>query len=441
MNVLRRFGKAPRLASRVLRCRLATTACTLTLACSSTVPPVVEPGSSPEPAPSAAALPLPEPMPVLADGECQRASTAVKAELALAADVWFTVSCVVDALMREQRLERVEAFLADVHQFEVQTDWWLDVEPKVAREAGVAVSDSLEGSVAPPDSGEAVTLYASPAARSRNPALRRVDSKTLGAGGYRGLCLPWQRKPEVGGHYQVTKLAVAAVRKAKFSITQKAEDLMADAAQDPDLFAWNSMPAHGQTADQNGLPSETARVAEDNWRQWIAGWVAEAGRRCSSGAPDSQSQGVYLLGYALHAVEDVASHRGRTNPEHAYNAAAEQNPDKVIGVDALAVEMASSVLLEALNGQARACVAPLRSLQRGLLVFPEKIRNFGFVWDGTPAGLLEYQKSSEDFAPHKEKAEARVRWFGPVGDWPKGSTCQADESCQGVLERLTNALH
>jgi hypothetical protein len=148
-----------------------------------------------------------------------------------------------------------------------------------------------------------------------------------------------------------------------------------------------------------------------------------------------------LVGYASHAIEDVASHRGRTNPEHAFNSLFEENPDKVEGIDSLSVEMTANVLQVALESVARACTMRLQSAKVGALLFPEKMLAFGFSWQGNPVELTSYELSAVAFAPHKNDGDpARVRWFGPVGAWSRGTLCADVPECKRLQDSLANAL-
>jgi hypothetical protein len=388
------------------------------------------PTPSPQQANVSKVFPFPVPMRPMETPECRDSIARVRAGLALEQDVWRSVSCIVDSYTRSGDAERVEVFLQEVRDFEVKTDRWIDVERKDAEAAGLSVPQEL---------GEYVTIYVTNEVRATKPSLQTINTKTLGAGSFRGLCLPWRRKPGVGGHYEATKQTVARLRK-KYSVTRKAEDIMADASQDPDFFAWTEMAAHGQTEDRDGFPSETAEAAESKWREWVVKWFTEAGKRCKSNTLGAQRQGIYLLGYAIHAVQDVAAHRGRTNPEHAYNAKFETNPDKVPGVDALAAEMAALALEGALKGRANACVVPLHSITEGVFLWSQKINELGFVWDGTPSALLAYQETAPAFGAKMGEPGARIRWFGGDHGWPAGTSCKDEPKCSSLIARLVDAL-
>lgn len=277
-------------------------------------------------------FPWPQSLPE-ATPKCAQLEKDVRAGLALEEDVWATVTCVVDRLVVSQRVAEVEAYLEQVRSFETSTTLLVDVPRTAAVAAGLKV---------PPAAGEMVRIYATANQLRAHSSLSSLRTPIFNPGGYRGLCMPWRRRPGFPGHYEVTKQAISGLRNRGVAISSSAEALLADASQDPDIFEWKEMAAHGQTADANGLAGESIAHAEERWRTWIVAWLKEAGKRCSDVRTDRQVQGLYLIGYASHAIEDVASHRGRTNPEHAYNSLFEENPDKVEGIDALAAEMTAS---------------------------------------------------------------------------------------------------
>jgi len=377
-------------------------------------------------------FPWPAQLAAASEGQCSKIESNVRAGLAYEGEVWLAVTCVVDRLVTTGRAQEVDGFLTAVRRFESGTQSFITVTPEQARAAGFVLAD-------PPP--KEVTLYVSNEQRAKHDSLKSIQAPTLGSGSFRGLCLPWRRKQGVGGHYEVTEQAIHRVRAAGIPVTPAAAAVLADASQDVDSFEWNQMAAHGQTADAGGLPSESEEAAKQHWHDWIKGRIAEAGKRCAADQDDVRLQGVYLLGYAIHAVEDVASHRGRTNPEHAYNALLEANPDNEQGIDKLATELAGDVLIGALRGKASACLPILGTLSKGFLLFPEKMSAFQFGWQGNPVELVKYEVSVADFMPHKDKPQARTRWFGPVGSWAPNSTCKLNPGCMAVEAIALDAVH
>jgi hypothetical protein len=376
-------------------------------------------------------FPWPNALPAASTPRCIALENRVRDGLALEDDVWSAVTCVVDRLVTNKRASDVEKYLSEVRYFERTTTLFVVATHSQAAAAGVDLPPAAKGDV---------TLYATPAARAHHPSLASLDTPTLGSGSYRGLCMPWRRKPGFPGHYEVTRRVISAVRAKGIAVTDACEDLMSDASQDVDLFEWKEMAAHGQTADDSGLPSQPVDAAVGRWRDWIEKYTTKAGALCAAPGNPAQLNGIYLLGYSVHAIEDAASHRGRTNPEHAYNSLFESNPDKVAGVDDLATEMATDVLVASLQGKAKACAGLLGTLQPHVFSFPEKMVRFGFSWEGNPVELLDYEISAHAFAPHVNEPVSRVRWFGPQGDWPQRTSCEADAGCSGIEKSALDAV-
>lgn len=291
-----------------------------------------------------ALFPWPDGLSAASTPRCIALEKQVRDGLALEDDVWSAVTCVVDRLVANHRESDVEKYLSEVRYFESTTMLFVVATRAQAADAGINLPPAAKGDV---------TLYATPAARAPHPSLAALRTPTLGSGSYRGLCMPWRRKPGFPGHYEVTRRVASALRTRGFVVTDACQELLSDASQDVDLFEWNEMAAHGQTADDKGLPSQSADSAIKRWRDWIEKYTKRAGDLCAAPGDAEHRDGLYLLGYSVHAIEDVASHRGRTNPEHAYNSLFESNPDKVEGVDDLATEMATDVLAAALKRQGK----------------------------------------------------------------------------------------
>jgi hypothetical protein len=126
-------------------------------------------------------------------------------------------------------------------------------------------------------------------------------------------------QPGLDGHFEITRDAL------KPKLPSEALAIVADAARDPDFFYWETPAAHGQTHHgEEGQPDETPEAAMEHFVAWISERTRAAGSACEQG----QSRlALYHLGLALHAVEDLVPHDGRTNAEHAFNAASGQDPD------------------------------------------------------------------------------------------------------------------
>ncbi len=361
---------------------------------------------------------------------CARAAGHIDAGLALESEVWLTVSCTVAELERTGRSREVDAFVQAVRAFRDNTDFY--------KVKFVDTPEALKADLGMKPEIASVILYATRAQRDANPAIAQKGERALGPGGYRGLCLPWRG---VGGHYQVTGWVVDALGPS-FPTTLK--NLMADASQDPDIFRWTTMAAHGQTKDDGGVPSESAYVAQQAWRGFVKEWLTTAKTECGLPGDEHVRKAAYAFAFALHSVEDVAPHRGRTNPEHAYQALHGQSPDDDPGIDRLAYGIALEMANAALAGPLATCKERFQAFPAGTMSFEEKEAAFGFHLDGTPLAYAEYEASSRDFAKHSDAPGASVRWFGPPGAWPQGVACRQDPGCAALLDTLladVRAIH
>lgn len=115
------------------------------------------------------------------------------------------------------------------------------------------------------------------------------------------------------GHFEITGQALAADGAAW---SARAVEIMTDAARDADFYEWGTPAAHAQTTNSEaGLIAEETGPAQQALAQWLRGYLQRAAAACAQQQP---RQALYLLGYALHAVQDLAFHEGITNAEHAY---------------------------------------------------------------------------------------------------------------------------
>lgn len=125
------------------------------------------------------------------------------------------------------------------------------------------------------------------------------------------------------GHWEVTGKVTE-----EMGFSAPAGNVLCDAAQDPDFYDFGTVAAHAQTPDEADLCEagsiKRAAIIEraiDDYVQWVYG---RFGRCIAALDKGNRRLSLYWLGYALHAVEDLAVHRGITNGEHACT---EDNPD------------------------------------------------------------------------------------------------------------------
>lgn len=362
---------------------------------SNDVPPKTPPASAAQPAHAVTDASDPE-VPWTAekaqgDAACAAADKRLRDGLASEDDYWFTVLCVVGKLGGGE----VDAFVARAREYR-------RTSPRFVETPLDKVPEELRG-LAHDDGRRLAALYV---AKQRQGA---GITPHLGMGSWRGVCVPWSAR---NGHSDVTSRAAVAVRAQGVTFSSNAIDVLADASQDPDFFAWTNMAAHGQTpTGTDGLPGDV-QAAKKRWAEFVSGNLTRAAEQCQRGDEASVRRALYFTGYAVHAVEDVASHRGRTNEEHSYNAYVEEkNPDLDPKAVALAEEMAATFFVAALRGRLAGCVERFKSYQGGAVLWPEKTGALGFRFEMTPQELVKYKEARAVFAAVKDRPGSRVRWF------------------------------
>lgn len=101
-----------------------------------------------------------------------------------------------------------------------------------------------------------------------------------------------------------------------FGFSPEAVQLMGQAATEPDLYDWNTAAAHAQTPnDESGKPSMTARAAEQQSEAYLRSQALSMRRELNA---NNVGNALYILGYALHTIQDYAAHLGMTDADHAF---------------------------------------------------------------------------------------------------------------------------
>lgn len=372
--------------------------------------------------PPAFALPAAGATDAPVEPECVTVEEHVRNGYALEAEFWFAVHCVVVRLASTDP-ERAQKLVDEANTYRSgQTSAFMDVYPRLLVSP---VKESFENE--PSNKAAPVSVYVVDA--KVRAALARESTPHLGSGGYRGVCFPWQK---VRGHYEVTENAARRLRVNDAAVfSSDAASLLADASQDPDIFAWENLAAHAQTpVDREGLPTDV-ESAQQAFIGFVDAAVTKAVAACEKRSTDGVRDALYWLGYASHALEDLGPHLGRTNPEHAYNAYVEkQSPDVAPDSIALAEDLASTFLARVARGRLQACVPEFRRFSGAAILLPEKLRRLQLTIDGTPAAMLRYHSSRTLFAAVKENPRARMRWFAPT------RTCESVPACKALIERL-----
>jgi hypothetical protein len=242
------------------------------------------------------------------------------------------------------------------------------------------------------------------------------------------------------GHFEATQEALKLVTQRAVSTMSEDEramlvpsgalppqvhKLMADAAQDADYYEWNVPAAHAQTGCEEAAPKRAvvtacpAQEGKDCWQKRFAIWSGQQVKRaldaCLQPKSDREAVGeaAYWLGYALHAVQDLAPHRGRTNCEHAYNAYKQsQNPDECDRNYRLAIDLSARFLKFAVSKLPPDCIKRFSRISgRDLDFRPRSWKKsiLGAGWGvGWAWGILKYRVTLAGKYPTDE---APIRWF------------------------------
>jgi hypothetical protein len=111
------------------------------------------------------------------------------------------------------------------------------------------------------------------------------------------------------GHLELTSDALA-----QFGFSEDAISIAGDAAQDPDFYEWYNAAAHAQTncALDTGATSQSETDAINAYLAWCVG------KKDNFLSAKTDEHALFFLGYLLHGVQDLASHQGVTNSQHAY---------------------------------------------------------------------------------------------------------------------------
>jgi hypothetical protein len=100
---------------------------------------------------------------------------------------------------------------------------------------------------------------------------------------------------------------------SEFKFSEDAISIASDAAQDPDFYEWYNPAAHAQTdCDLKTGATKDAANAVSAYLDWCVDK-----KKCFVSATNKE-EALFFLGYLLHGVQDLASHQGVTNSQHAY---------------------------------------------------------------------------------------------------------------------------
>ena len=110
--------------------------------------------------------------------------------------------------------------------------------------------------------------------------------------------------------------SISADAATSSGFSPQAVKLIAQAATEPDQYDWDTAAAHAQTPnDDSGRPTLSAQIAEQQTEAYLRSQAAALRRELNQ---NNVGNALYILGYALHTIQDYAAHLGMTNAEHAF---------------------------------------------------------------------------------------------------------------------------
>jgi hypothetical protein len=200
------------------------------------------------------------------------------------------------------------------------------------------------------------------------------------------------------GHREITE---HILRTSGFS--GSAVDVAGDASQDPDFYDWHTPAAHART-DNNieGRTVESRDQASGNYIKEMRNLT----RKVISSARKDLRAGLFFLGYVLHGIQDLATHRGITSAQHSFMSkmfGKDDDPDHNEANRARARDY-SCRYIEFLRDVAPRTLERLagysgHSQQFWKLTTAEKARLLNKKgWDMTPQAFLQYSRLKREYA-------------------------------------------
>jgi hypothetical protein len=245
------------------------------------------------------------------------------------------------------------------------------------------------------------------------------------------LTLRWT----TNGHYDVTKKVLHEV----FKFTRDAQHIVSDASQDPDFYDWLSDAAHAQTPHENGRvkrpeDQKNGSLAITDFSKWLSRLANETKSYCMR---DDPKGALFFLGYALHAVQDLAAHNGRTAAQHSWNSYCfkrdcggqspkEGDPDEVEAHIELAGKYSEAYLLALLRSSGDSCWDRMKEFKGSSVRPSEKLKMLSFFhhkklagWDLSWDEYQKYKLLAPVFAKLPDIGQHQVKWITDLNVIPR----------------------
>lgn len=224
----------------------------------------------------------------------------------------------------------------------------------------------------------------------------------IGGGGLVGGALRLCMVGGQDGHFEVAKTEALRLGWSKGAAT-----FLASASRDADTYEWNVAAAHAQTPNDPVTKLDPAPAgAIPAFREKIAEYVGTIRKACGENKPD---RALYVLGYLIHAVQDLSTHAGQTNAEHSYRILIGDNPDanpkRVKRSRSWTSQVLSKFSRDECGGKMQK--VPANAKVEGSELFDAK--------DGTFAALAEFEELGVRYwlAARAKKVTPDTFWFPP----------------------------
>lgn len=269
----------------------------------------------------------------------------------------------------------------------------------------------------PPRGSQLRALYVLPSEHLRSHAALADGYALLGAGGvFSFLTFQWG----IDGHADVTRHALERLRSQRVSgyvdLSDSAIQVLADASQDADFFHWYkpAVHAHSQAEGRDGK----ACLSRDAWVAWVQSLLT----RAEAASDRRPTESLYWVGYALHSIQDLSTHRGMTRSQVIVRVAAGDDPS----ADRATIQHAhhiTGLFLRALPSWfGRATWEKIIGTQvHSPLSYSDKTDLHGHGWDLDAHAVLTFFSFGEELSGLHRGA---VRTSTRTACWCQASQCQ-----------------
>ena len=211
----------------------------------------------------------------------------------------------------------------------------------------------------------------------------------------------------ITGDWEPGHLEITTETLEKMEFHQNAIDVVADSSQDPDFYDWYAPAAHAQTDnDGEGRNSQSKGEAIGAYLKWVKDFTG----RLVSEAKNDARKGLFYLGYLLHSIQDLATHKGITNAQHSYIS-------KMVGTDndpdhdeanRDKAQKYSEQFLDSFSKKHPVAYSKMkaykgRTLPWDRLFRAEKGELLGKDWDLSPGAFIEYSGLAKKYGKIKDQ--------------------------------------